>query len=1246
MRHFLAIFIFLVIGFSAQAQRFVRPFATVADMIASNPADPHTTVFVGGISAEGDGGGGLFKWYSGDTTTTNTSTVFASTWPTNPVGRWIKINIDTTVPITDGFITNYTFVVVPSVSDLKNVSVTNGIQGVYVQGYSTEGDGGAGIFTYNATSTDPADDGMRIGPNNGPGMWHREIPSPLVGFPARWWGATPTNGTIQAAIDFANAAGGGRVIVPTGSWEVKSDDATKLILKNNVTLEGETGAELRIGTTVAPTSSYALITANEGTTNIQISTISLVGYKSAAPGAATNYGRLIHLIACTNVIIDQVVYADAWTDGIYLEPVGVALNDTVKIINSVPSGHNQFAINPVGVQRLHVGDRKVINIIDFGADDTGATDSTPAIAEAVRSLGVDLGGTVIIPPGEFAMNYALTNSNVEIRGHSSAVRGSAAVSMLVPWNTNSPVLSVGNDTTDQGIEAYASGNRIRDLYFYGVGPNGMGKVGFRVTGGAYKCEYHNVTSYNFAEYGTMVEGGLEQETLYHKFWNSHFEHCESGLASIFIHGGGGIPTTLTNVATVADLRANVDTAVWTGATVTALANRKFLWEPLTNTAWVLDGPYADNGTNILTSSFYATSAAMGRWVEARGSINDLSFFGCNFSGTTANTNSSALIIDGASPDLHGCWIQGRSHAGVKFKKTRQPFPRIKALGVNIEVIQFSGDTGGSVALWNDFQTNHLYGANINGLFSINDLTYFMSADGIRVDPLPGGVMDDRTMLVQPVLWDSMFFQAGTATWTNWQTEIKMGRSGSDLFWFNTLDNGDYQFIPGFNGTVTVLAITNLNALGTASQTNIARFRLQYADGGTNTWTDFIQQGNNAVIQPWKWLYVDTIPSELNDFKLGVHTTWTNASGTHTSFEAITTAKPQEDHTGTVYGSFIGLKFQGTNNFDGSPPAVVLRPYLAMLGTNQVRGDLSYILIGDPSISTNSGIETLVGVEIQSLFSGTNNFSLRTGTAPSKFSVATGFTFDPQVTVGRTTTNVLSAAGIEALVSVQAQQDDDGNYYGIYSRAETSGLMTNQIYGNGFLAGVRSEVFNRSLTNGVNSAYGYYHGAPGIAGTANFTNYYAYFTSDITTVTNGNVWGFYSAGTTHSNRFGGDTGIGTDPLVKLDVLGGFAIRTVGAADVLTSDNQTVTVGDRSYIHLSSNDTVAANRTFILSAGITVGHVVVIEYTGTGTSTGELVDDSAGVSGSHRLSATWNPTQYDTLTLGWNGTDWIERSRSTN
>lgn len=109
----------------------------------------------------------------------------------------------------------------------------------------------------------------------------------------------------------------------------------------------------------------------------------------------------------------------------------------------------------------------------------------------------------------------------------------------------------------------------------------------------------------------------------------------------------------------------------------------------------------------------------------------------------------------------------------------------------------------------------------------------------------------------------------------------------------------------------------------------------------------------------------------------------------------------------------------------------------------------------------------------------------------------------------------------------------------------------------------------------------------------------------------------------------------------DIFGQIAFPLVS----ILADNAVLDTAGRSYIRLRSDNVTAANRTFILNQGSFQGQLLVIEWVG--TNAGELIDDSAqSGAGNHRLSATWTPTQYDTLSLVFNGTDWIERGRSTN
>lgn len=92
--------------------------------------------------------------------------------------------------------------------------------------------------------------------------------------------------------------------------------------------------------------------------------------------------------------------------------------------------------------------------------------------------------------------------------------------------------------------------------------------------------------------------------------------------------------------------------------------------------------------------------------------------------------------------------------------------------------------------------------------------------------------------------------------------------------------------------------------------------------------------------------------------------------------------------------------------------------------------------------------------------------------------------------------------------------------------------------------------------------------------------------------------------------------------------------------VTADNQAVTVGNTSYLRITSDNATPANRTITLSAGVADGQVVRLAIV---TNSVELAD-----SGNVALSAAWTPDTNDTLTLMWDATNtlWREMGRSAN
>lgn len=71
----------------ASAQRFVRSAASIAELLAQNPADVNTNIFVAGYYGPGTGGGGEFTYSSTDSTTVDGGLYLK---PTAKNGRWIR----------------------------------------------------------------------------------------------------------------------------------------------------------------------------------------------------------------------------------------------------------------------------------------------------------------------------------------------------------------------------------------------------------------------------------------------------------------------------------------------------------------------------------------------------------------------------------------------------------------------------------------------------------------------------------------------------------------------------------------------------------------------------------------------------------------------------------------------------------------------------------------------------------------------------------------------------------------------------------------------------------------------------------------------------------------------------------------------------------------------------------------------------------------------------------------------------
>jgi hypothetical protein len=127
--------------------------------------------------------------------------------------------------------------------------------------------------------------------------------------------------------------------------------------------------------------------------------------------------------------------------------------------------------------------------------------------------------------------------------------------------------------------------------------------------------------------------------------------------------------------------------------------------------------------------------------------------------------------------------------------------------------------------------------------------------------------------------------------------------------------------------------------------------------------------------------------------------------------------------------------------------------------------------------------------------------------------------------------------------------------------------------------------------------------------------------------------------------GGNVGIGeSDPATLLHIFGGLTARPT--AVTLSADNQLVTVGNSSYLQLSSGSATPANWTFCLTAGLRAGQLLVLTETANAAELQDNATPCGGGENAPQLVSNWQPVANGTLVLIYDGTHWVEFMRSSN
>lgn len=330
----LLIVLWLVLGVSAlsHAQRFVRPINTIDALIASNPNDPHTNVFI----PQGPGGPGIFyQWRKNDTTATNDNqSVLGTDWP-GAVGRWLKI------PIQQGSVGGNTgisnpgtngFAVVNTLADLRNIPGNLGIGMVYIRGHSQAYDWGQGFFSRVDDCSTPDDDGLTSAHGNDElTCWTRENRFPWSGTPVQYAGGTVTRTLINTVSQYLSTQGGGTVFITDGAWAMDTTNGP-IILRNSVTIAGSASAML-VG------DGYGTMF---GGTNIHNAQILEVGISNVVTGVLIRGG--------TNILIGGNSFFD------FDEGVRQYGGDDVRIeVNRFAEGTNAIRLSLDGAVKVTQG---------------------------------------------------------------------------------------------------------------------------------------------------------------------------------------------------------------------------------------------------------------------------------------------------------------------------------------------------------------------------------------------------------------------------------------------------------------------------------------------------------------------------------------------------------------------------------------------------------------------------------------------------------------------------------------------------------------------------------------------------------------------------------------------------------------------------------------------------------------------------------------------------------------------------
>jgi hypothetical protein len=230
-------------------------------------------------------------------------------------------------------LTGTTFNWVDNLANLRAMAHATTAPVVVVEGYSTGGDGGGGMFLWNATSTLTDNDGTIVRPNDvaaaSPGRWIRLYSGPVN---VRWFGGGLGLGSdvtrIMSALAMLTATGG-ELFFPAGTYATSSPID---ITTSNITLRGESP----FASTLSPSGAFDTIRVL-GSASAPLTGINIKNLYFFEPGKTAGNSIFIQYSGQCLIVDCQL---DGPSQGVRLHSVNTVEFERVRIAG--PTGVNSY----------------------------------------------------------------------------------------------------------------------------------------------------------------------------------------------------------------------------------------------------------------------------------------------------------------------------------------------------------------------------------------------------------------------------------------------------------------------------------------------------------------------------------------------------------------------------------------------------------------------------------------------------------------------------------------------------------------------------------------------------------------------------------------------------------------------------------------------------------------------------------------------------------------------------------------